>query len=668
MRPIAIALAGCFLLLALPARAQDVIEQGRAHGVEAPAWVREALAEQPDAFEFRRAWRQKVEAVRAQRARLERQGTGPLLSVEALQATGAAVTGTFRVPVIAGLYSDAAAPHPRADYQARLFGEPATGHSARTFYREMSRGVFEVDGTVSEWIVLPQPASHYQPTPESSDRYGKTGEFLRDALLGADAAMDFGQFDNDGPDGVPNSGDDDGYVDAAAFIYPTHGKSCGGPGIWPHRWVYRAHFGAPFTTGDARTGGGFILVDDYLIQGGIDCNGTSLMPIGTFSHELGHALALPDLYDTQTGRAGVGHWDLMGSGNWRLQHSPAHMSAWSKDFLGWLSVETVTASRGSLTLAPVYDAGRVLRYDIPFTREYFLLEHRQAHGSDQFLHGPGLLVYHIDPVVIEANRYQNRVNAGPVHGVAVEEADGMGHLRANTNRGDAGDPFPGSTGNAAFGRATAPSSRSNSGTSSGFELGSAMYSGGTLTFSLEVTEAADLLASGVPVPGLGGAQRSEMLFRVVVPADATRLQLATTGGTGDMDLRAHAGTPDSWPSATACASAGATAEESCTIEAPAIGTWYVMLYGFTAYSGVTLQATLTSPRLVGDVSGDGAITAQDALGVLSSLVGKTLPPGWNTAVGGDADCDGQVAAVDALIILSRVVAKDVSQFCIGTVR
>jgi M6 family metalloprotease-like protein len=667
MRPTALALAACFAL-ALPAAAQDVVEQGRAYGVEPPAWVREALAGQPDAFEFRRAWRQKVEAVRAQRARLERQGFGPLLSVEALQATGAAVTGTLRVPVIAGVYSDAAAPYSRADYQARLFGEPATGYSARTFYREMSRGVFEVDGTVTEWIVLPQAASYYQPTSASSDRYGKTGEFLRDALLGADGAMDFGRFDNDGPDGIPNSGDDDGYVDAAAFIYPTHGKSCGGPGIWPHRWVYRAHFGAPFTTNDPRTGGGFILVDDYLIQDGVDCDGTSLMPIGTFSHELGHALALPDLYDTQSGGPGVGEWDLMGSGSWRRQHSPAHMGAWSKDFLGWLSVETVTASRGSLTLAPVYDAGRVLRYDVPFTREYFLLEHRRAHGSDQYLHAPGLLVYHVDPVVVDANRFQNRVNAGPVHGVAVEEADGLGHLRARVNRGDAGDPFPGATGKTAFGRATTPSSRSNSGTSSGLELGSLAYAGGTLTFALEVTEAGDLLASGVPVPDLAGAHRSEMLFRVVVPPEATRLHLASTGGTGDMDLRADPRTPDAWTGGTACASEGGTSEEGCTIDDPAAGTWYVMLYGYTAYSGVTLEATLTSPRLVGDLSGDGAVTAQDALGVLSSLVGRALPAGWNAAVGGDADCDGEVTAVDALIILSRVVGKDVSQFCIGTVR
>jgi hypothetical protein len=52
------------------------------------------------------------------------------------------------------------------------------------------------------------------------------------------------------------------------------------------------------------------------------------------------------------------------------------------------------------------------------------------------------------------------------HGVSLEEADGLGHLKAITggNRGDAGDPFPGSTGNTHFGPATNPTSARNDGT------------------------------------------------------------------------------------------------------------------------------------------------------------------------------------------------------------
>ena len=35
------------------------------------------------------------------------------------------------------------------------------------------------------------------------------------------------------------------------------------------------------------------------------------------------------------------------------------------------------------------------------------------------------------------------------------------------------------------------------------------------------------------------------------------------------------------------------ASESCSVNSPATGTWYVMLRGYTAFSGVTLRATFT---------------------------------------------------------------------------
>ncbi|HKP76434.1 MAG TPA: dockerin type I domain-containing protein, partial [Longimicrobiaceae bacterium] len=69
--------------------------------------------------------------------------------------------------------------------------------------------------------------------------------------------------------------------------------------------------------------------------------------------------------------------------------------------------------------------------------------------------------------------------------------------------------------------------------------------------------------------------------------------------------------------------------------------------------------------LMGDPSGDGKITSLDALGVLSTVVGKPLPPGWSAGLSADANCDGQVTAADALVILSAVVQKDVRAFCVG---
>ncbi|HEX6370700.1 MAG TPA: M6 family metalloprotease domain-containing protein [Longimicrobium sp.] len=484
-----LACAALLLAAGAPAlAAQDVLEAGRAYGIAPPAELLQTLRQDPTAFEFRRAWRQKTERVRLQRAALEER-SGPRLSVAQLRQAQAAVTGTFRVPVLMGLYAGATAPFPQSDYQTRLFGPQQ--YSARTFYQEMSRGAFTLDGTVSPWLTLPQPASYYEPGAGSHPRYGRTGEYLRHTLVRADSQVNFAQYDNDGADGVPNSGDDDGYVDAAAFVYPATGMSCGGPGIWPHRWVYSAWWNAPFTTGDASAEGGFIKVDDYLIQGGLECGTGALMQIGTFSHEMGHALALPDLYDTYEDdgeSSGLGEWDLMASGNWRTQDAPAHMGAWSKDFLGWVNVETVTASR-AVTLAQVYAAGTVLRYDLPGTPEYFLMEHRAAVGSDRGLRRAGLLVYHVDPAVIDSTRPQNRVNGHARMGVALEQADGLEQLGAGSNRGDAGDVFPGSTGRTVFGDAGTPGTRSNTGRPSGLELRGIALSGAQVTLDLVVASA-----------------------------------------------------------------------------------------------------------------------------------------------------------------------------------
>ncbi len=49
--------------------------------------------------------------------------------------------------------------------------------------------------------------------------HARTGDYLVQALSLADVTLDFGQFDNDGPDGVANSGDDDGFVDALSVEF-----------------------------------------------------------------------------------------------------------------------------------------------------------------------------------------------------------------------------------------------------------------------------------------------------------------------------------------------------------------------------------------------------------------------------------------------------------------
>lgn len=103
------------------------------------------------------------------------------------------------------------------------------------------------------------------------------------------------------------------------------------------------------------------------------------------------------------------------------------------------------------------------------------------------------------------------------------------------------------------------------------------------------------LTSGVAVSGISGAEDSQRRYRIPVTAGATGLLITTTGGSGDVDMYVRRGAVPTPASAVDCASDEDFTEEVCDIPSPAAGDWYIVLYGFEAYSGVTLTATVTRP-------------------------------------------------------------------------
>lgn len=89
---------------------------------------------------------------------------------------------------------------------------------------------------------------------------------------------------------------------------------------------------------------------------------------------------------------------------------------------------------------------------------------------------------------------------------------------------------------------------------------------------------------------LSGARNSNTNYSHVTPAGATAMRFSLAGGTGDADMYVKFG---SAPTTTSydCMSAGATATESCTINGAKQGTYYVLIKGYTAYSGTTYTAS-----------------------------------------------------------------------------
>jgi serine protease len=79
-------------------------------------------------------------------------------------------------------------------------------------------------------------------------------------------------------------------------------------------------------------------------------------------------------------------------------------------------------------------------------------------------------------------------------------------------------------------------------------------------------------------------------YTMVVPAGRSKLTFATSGGTGDADLYVRYG---SAPSATVydCRPYVTGNAETCTINSPKAGTWYVRVRGYANYSGVSLKGS-----------------------------------------------------------------------------
>ena len=429
-------------------------------------------------------WRRRAREVAA--ARAAALSRGDFLALNAAPRLGApsggaaAVTGALRVPAILLRFADTpdAVLRDTSQYRQVLFSPTppaARPYSLRSFYEEASNGLFSVQGDPIGWVALPGNEVAYTGVAGtcSANPYGTrnpNGIFCDSNLLLAglahavalsDAAVDFGQYDNDGPDDIPNSGDDDGYVDLVVFLQPFRDGAyvaSGNNHIWSHQW----YFPGGVETADDWTGhpGEHISVRDYMVNTGVGGDAgndeSQIMAIGTVAHELGHGLNLPDFYDTDPSDGddseGIGHWGLMGSGNYATPSSPAGFEALSRSILGWVTVLQLEES-GTYSFGPsaLGDTVFLVRPTAANPRgEYYLLENRQAVQSDTALirlKGPGLLVWHVDSAQYASRFYYDDINSGPIHGLVLIEAGGVNNLLSSTvgvrNRGDANDPFPG---------------------------------------------------------------------------------------------------------------------------------------------------------------------------------------------------------------------------------
>ena len=316
-----------------------------------------------------------------------------------------------RVLVIFARFLDENGPSMAPAFGADLF-DPELPGSLTHFFDEMSSGQFSFTGEVLPRIYVSKSGT--EEYLGANNGRGDFGRFTREILAAADVDVDFGRFDNDGPDGLPNSGDDDGFVDLLLLVTQS---TPSGFILGDADGVAQLGLDSPYSTQDVAALRGRIGVRaDGGSAGGTLQRGLNFSDaVGIIAHEVGHLLGLPDLYDRVKDRggivefgddsAGIGYWGLMGHGarGWDDRGGPTPFCAWSRKRLGWLGVDNkrlvpITDSVAAAFLGDVNDGGIV--YQMPLVDdEYLLVEHRSAAVSHYERHLPadGVLVWHIRP-------------------------------------------------------------------------------------------------------------------------------------------------------------------------------------------------------------------------------------------------------------------------------
>ena len=286
-------------------------------------------------------------------------------------------------------------------------------------------GPFTVDGNMADYGA--ENGNTHDKDPYS---------MVIDACVKAsENGVDFSQYDTD----------NDGVLDNVFIYYAGHNQAEGGPAnsIWPHK--------ASVAWRNARVDGKYLAT--YACTSEYSGSaGTRRASIGTFCHEFGHVLGLPDLYDTGYKYYTVSNWSIMCSGNYNNNgRTPPTYSAYERFYLGWLAPEQLT-EKGIYSMEPLLETNQAyliadkthnLNGDNPNPNEFFLLEYRTKTGWDTYLPGSGMLVWHID--YLASAWYSNTPNNGPnflrIH---MEEANGIGwEQRKNGENGRTSDPYPG---------------------------------------------------------------------------------------------------------------------------------------------------------------------------------------------------------------------------------
>ena len=335
----------------------------------------------------------------------------------------ASLQGEVHIPIILAAFSDV--PFTVENVQQEwsdIANKPGySGHGARgsmaDYFREQSRGLFQVSFDVLGPVTLPKERAYYGENSFSAPGSDKNISYMiRDACqLAAELpGVDFSRYDWNG----------DGTVETVLVVYAGAGENIEGAPtelIWPKQssvW-YSA---------------GGLQLSKYACSNELVWPAMRQDGFGTLLHEFSHCLGLPDLYNVDNNVADYiifDEWDVMDGGcyagsGWQ----PVGYSAYERYLCGWLEPEELSTSVPVEAMRPLSDGGMayLVRNDVwdDKANEVFLLENRQQQFFDSLLPGHGLLVTHI----VDYGSRTFRPNEGSSITVSPVAADNLSYLQS----------------------------------------------------------------------------------------------------------------------------------------------------------------------------------------------------------------------------------------------
>ena len=263
--------------------------------------------------------------------------------------------------------------------------------SARDYYYDNSHGKFTPVFDVYGPVTLSKTMAYYGGN-DSQGNDEHPAEAVVEGLTALKSEIDFSKYDNDG----------DKCVDLVFMYYAGYGEAdYGGDDcddtIWPHQWDIR-YEGLSFSSNGYSVSS--YACSNELIGSGE--NQGKLEGIGTACHEFGHAMGLPDFYDTDyetnDQAAGLFSYSLMDSGSYNNDvRTPPYLNIEERIILGWLDESAIRDFTASGTVSiPNVDENVAYKTPTDVAGEYFVYECREMKGWDSYIPAPGMIVYHVD--------------------------------------------------------------------------------------------------------------------------------------------------------------------------------------------------------------------------------------------------------------------------------